>query len=455
MTAGSSSLHGCLVVTKQGRTLLACTVGAYAQQPALKPASLGALLATMQDLSGSPPDAFLELGGVGIALLEAERVIVGVLCDPAHEMCARLVGRQVLCAFLARFGRLLPEMEAEHAREITAMLSSYTFASATKESDGAGAARTLPPLASFQRESVQPLLLGPPLTAALLRPLLSAHAGAIRAYLLELGPALEPEQPAPPPPPPPPPPAAPGAPTPVIGSVAGLATVLLEVEPRAGGGLLSAWAGPHLPSVWAALSAHVGRRCAAGGATAAEPVCETLALADCVEGGTGHCLHVAALPVALPDAAACVVLFYGAECSCEAGSTAPPVGLVGESSTPAPVCAALRVVAAEVRRCLGAGRAEPPPAGVPRATVAAEEAGALPPSLPPSTPIKGASRAARPRPVPPGAPTPEVPATPFELIVESPRVEPVGAQVKTVNVAAMGRAPRALLPTMMTAGEHR
>ena len=70
-------------MTRSGRGLAYCAVGAYAQSPTLRAGPLAQLLTTMQDLAGHPPGGgYVELSGVGIVLLEGYQVVVGVLCEP-------------------------------------------------------------------------------------------------------------------------------------------------------------------------------------------------------------------------------------------------------------------------------------------------------------------------------------------------------------------------------------
>lgn len=378
MAADTAAFFGCLVVTKQGRTLLSCAVARYAQHPVLKPASLGNLLATMQDLSGSPADAFVELAGVGVALLEEERVIVGVLCEPSHRAGACLVGRQLLHAFRARFAHLLPAMEAEHAREISEMLSSYTFASATQQSSEAACALTRPQFIGFQRDVVQPLLLHPPLTATLFGPLFASHAQSLRAFLLE---------------PKPPPQSTPAVifkpddlpdDLPAVMDGPPELAVLLSARPEGPMAAQAAWAGPHMPPVWAAIAAHAhhhfggrlhsqapdpdalnprGAGDAAGTPTGAATHthadgCLSLAFPACTDPGSGLCLHAAVGPLDLPPAGGYVVLFYGCKydvsgCQCKRAAGGAGAGhgscLSCCPSAVAPTCAAFdraRTVAA-------------------------------------------------------------------------------------------------------------
>jgi hypothetical protein len=320
---------------------------------------------------------------------------VGVLCDPSHRNGACLIARQLLHAFRARFAHLLPAMEAEHAREITDMLGSYTFASATQQASAA--ALTLPPFADFQRDVVQPLLLHPPLTAALLVPLLASHAGSLRAFLLETRPPQKSRL----------------APTPMTDDPAVTSgrqpelAVLLSACPDGPMAPLAAWAGPHMAPVWAAVTAHAQRHFSGqtpsldagspGEETVATPPgaathsqacgCLSLAFPACTDPRSGLSLHAAVRPLQqLPHAGGYVLLFYGCEydtacCQCKrdtsgsctscgppavssaaaalhrASTVATPADVPGAphcvslAQTPPEVGSALQDVAGVVRRC--------------------------------------------------------------------------------------------------------
>ena len=64
-------VHGVVVTTKLGKCLLHCAVGGPGPRPAeLRVAPLCQLLATMQDLAGSPPFGYAEVHGSGVVVLE-------------------------------------------------------------------------------------------------------------------------------------------------------------------------------------------------------------------------------------------------------------------------------------------------------------------------------------------------------------------------------------------------
>jgi len=209
-------LHAALILTRLGKPLLYCAVGAYAKSPTLRPASLAGLLSTMQDMTGHPPTATSMVGNVHLALVEAGGTIVAVLytasdsatrpaltaredvqaskgeadgcsCGDAvsseWHATARLTGQQLLRAFRARYGPLVASLEAEHEHQIKAAVAAYTFQSATKASDEDGVS-TLSQFVAFQRTYVQPLLMQPRLQSSCIRPLCQCST-MLRGFVLQ------------------------------------------------------------------------------------------------------------------------------------------------------------------------------------------------------------------------------------------------------------------------------
>jgi len=327
--AASAQIFGCVVVSKQGRTLLSCSVGQYAQSPALRPAGLGNLLATLQDLGGSPSSAVLELGGIAITLFEEQRVILGILCAPASASQARLLGRQLIHAFISRFAELIPVMEAEHAQKIGMMLSTYTCDSAARQSDETNDSMTLAAFQSFQKHVVQPLLLRPTLTPALLTPMLRTFAHSLCMFVVEPKPqsiaVMATHQKK------------------AIGRIHALSkevSILIASESTSSTASLCRWAGPHSPPIWSAVSEQVFRSCSrqpdhssvvtgghrAHGRAEAEitPIVVDADAHQRISSGlvfptvtdphdTAMCLHSAITSLAMPPEGACVLAFYWSE----------------------------------------------------------------------------------------------------------------------------------------------
>ena len=68
--------HAALILTRSGKCLVHCAVGAYAQRPTLKVGPLCQLLTAMQEMAGRPESSFMELHGCGVTLVVAHGVVV-------------------------------------------------------------------------------------------------------------------------------------------------------------------------------------------------------------------------------------------------------------------------------------------------------------------------------------------------------------------------------------------
>ena len=150
-------VHGVVVTTKLGKCLLHCAVGGPGPRPAeLRVAPLCQLLATMQDLAGSPPFGYAEVHGSGVVVLEGHSVIVAMLCDARDgRQSARLLGMQLLNTFGQLFRGAVASLAAcTHtpslaARTCTASLSSPSERRSRKShSSAAGSRRTPAPASS-------------------------------------------------------------------------------------------------------------------------------------------------------------------------------------------------------------------------------------------------------------------------------------------------------------------
>ena len=98
MVEASSSVFGCVVMTRLGKCLVQCMHGARASD--VQTSTLCQLVATMQDVGGSPQFGYLELHGLGVVLQEGYRATIAVLCDPEHgQASGRLVAMQALNVF--------------------------------------------------------------------------------------------------------------------------------------------------------------------------------------------------------------------------------------------------------------------------------------------------------------------------------------------------------------------
>ena len=80
MTA--SGPYAAVLLTRSGKCLVHCAVGAYAQNPSLRASTLATMLVTLQDVGGHPASSYAEISGVGVVLLEGYRVVIAVLCNP-------------------------------------------------------------------------------------------------------------------------------------------------------------------------------------------------------------------------------------------------------------------------------------------------------------------------------------------------------------------------------------
>ena len=136
-------------------------------------APLCQLLATMQDLAGSPPFGYAEVHGSGVVVLEGHSVIVAMLCDARDgRQSARLLGMQLLNTFGQLFRGAVASLDGAHQRAMEAAVSSYTFHSATQRAPGAGGC-TMAPFVPFQEAFVRTMLLRPPPADLWLAPLLA------------------------------------------------------------------------------------------------------------------------------------------------------------------------------------------------------------------------------------------------------------------------------------------
>ena len=176
-----TTVHGCVILTKLGKCLAQCTHGGRASD--VQTATLCQLVATMQDVGGSLQFGYLELHGLGVVLQQGYHVTIAVLCDPEHgQASARLVAMQALNVFGSnergtqtrtppqkpRVPTLRPPCRATtelfhgeidalaeaHERDMSAVVSSYTFHSATQSPAGE-ALETLPAFRGFERASLR------------------------------------------------------------------------------------------------------------------------------------------------------------------------------------------------------------------------------------------------------------------------------------------------------------
>lgn len=316
-------LHGVVLLTKLGKCLVDCAVGKYVQRP-MRTAQLCQLLATMQDLSGSPASAYVELAGLGpgtgVVLLEAQRVIVAVLCDPQQgKSAARLAGKQILSSFCRHFGQQVRALEAAQERELQEALGKYTYSSATLELQEHG---TLPVFANFVQAFAQPVLLKPTLVPAVLRPLLELP-DALRAMLIDPGAAAADQ-------------------------------VMLATEPCVQR-LLVHSAGEHVPVLWRIVRAHASALCShRASATDKQNLKQrtaTLAFPS-LRDADGSCLHVALRQVRLPPGGGCLLLFFEAGFEAAATQAAATESVTAsEAVAPQAVRAALKHVARTVNGC--------------------------------------------------------------------------------------------------------
>uniref|UniRef100_A0A7S4B9Z4 Uncharacterized protein n=2 Tax=Chrysotila carterae TaxID=13221 RepID=A0A7S4B9Z4_CHRCT len=278
-------LHGCIILSASGKTLLYSVVGAYALQPRLRPESLTSLLTTIQDFTGGPDSAFVQIESVGVSLQQQGSLIVAVLCEPSEETqsCARLTALQLLHTFSAQFSSRAKEIDEEHRRHISSAASSYTFQSATQDQHTA-AIRTLDVFLSFERQVVQPLLLRPRLGTSCLAPL-DACSTALRSMLID-----------------------------EAGD--GKACSVIYPGLAKSGHPLGIFAGAHTPSVWSAVSTAAATLCqrlvrasySGEGVPEQSAVMAFPSLAD----AASNCLHVLVHAVHIGSGAGCVVLFYSA-----------------------------------------------------------------------------------------------------------------------------------------------
>ena len=185
-----ANIHACLVFTRSSKLLVHCAVGGYAQRPTLDAAPLCTLLATMQDVAGHPQSGYVELHGTAAVLLEGHHVVVAVLSDPSTDTVgtARLIGMQALNVFGKLFHNEVQALDSEHEHEMSAVINSYTFHSATGHADAASdGTMTLPAFLSFRQSYLLPLLLRAPPEDQWLKPLLCVSS-ALRALLLNPAP---------------------------------------------------------------------------------------------------------------------------------------------------------------------------------------------------------------------------------------------------------------------------
>ena len=335
-----------LVFTQSSKLLVNCAVGSYAQRPTLDVLPLCQLLSTMQALAGRPPAGFVELHGMRVLLLEGYSVVVAVMCDSSccSTDSARLLGMQVLNVFGKLFHRDVEALGEEHEHAQSAAVTSYTFHSSTRSSDGGGVmaggdgSSTMPDFLAFQQSYLLPLLLRPPAEELWLQPMLRP-AAALRAVLLR--------------------PSASSAPaTPEDG-------VLLATTPRAGRPLAQC-TGPQVPPLWAAvLSEGLAMIRLLGTATStATSTAMSTAMSTGTEGGGepphtrlallafpelrdgASCLHAAFRAARVMPGGAALVLFYtaalprDASTGTSAGAPASAVSLA-DALVPADVRAAL------------------------------------------------------------------------------------------------------------------
>ena len=290
-----TTIHGCVILTKLGKCLAQCTHGGRASD--VQTATLCQLVATMQDVGGSLQFGYLELHGLGVVLQQGYHVTIAVLCDPEHgQASARLVAMQALNVFGSnergtqtrtppqkpRVPTLRPPCRATtelfhgeidalaeaHERDMSAVVSSYTFHSATQSPAGE-ALETLPAFRGFERAYLQPLLQRPPSAALWLGPLLEP-ACALVAWLVNPSPLRS--QPP----------------------------ILLGPDRRPGRAL-AAYAGPHVAAVWwPALEqarALLQARATATGKQNKKARLAAVAFPSAAQGG--GCLHVAVHAVRL------------------------------------------------------------------------------------------------------------------------------------------------------------
>jgi len=290
-----TAVHGCVILTKLGKCLAQCTHGGRASD--VQTATLCQLVATMQDVGGSLQFGYLELHGLGVVLQQGYHVTIAVLCDPEHgQASARLVAMQALNVFGSnergtqtrtppqkpRVPTLRPPCRATtelfhgeidalaeaHERDMSAVVSSYTFHSATQSPAGE-ALETLPAFRGFERAYLQPLLQRPPSAALWLGPLLEP-ACALVAWLVNPSPLRS--QPP----------------------------ILLGPDRRPGRAL-AAYAGPHVAAVWwPALEqarALLQARATATGKQNKKARLAAVAFPSAAQGG--GCLHVAVHAVRL------------------------------------------------------------------------------------------------------------------------------------------------------------
>ena len=90
MASSVQHLFAALLITRSGKCLVNCVVDPTCP---LRTGLLVQLLATMQDLSGSPASAFVELGGVGIVLLESQQILEAGFLERVADKKASLSAR--------------------------------------------------------------------------------------------------------------------------------------------------------------------------------------------------------------------------------------------------------------------------------------------------------------------------------------------------------------------------
>ena len=336
-------------------------------------APLCQLLATMQDLAGSPPFGYAEVHGSGVVVLEGHSVIVAMLCDARDgRQSARLLGMQLLNTFGQLFRGAVASLDGAHQRAMEAAVSSYTFHSATQRAPGAGGC-TMAPFVPFQEAFVRTMLLRPPPADLWLAPLLALPC-ALRACVLDRAPATgEPE-------------------------------LLLATE-RAAGRPLAAYAGAAAPPVWAAARGGGGARRRARRRPTSRIARRGWRRSRPRATDGGKCLHAALRAARIAPGSGCVVAFYQAEVPAAAAAAAAgggdavggAVGGAGEEAAAAALALPEAAVPPDLRAALH-GAARMVSAAFPEAV---SEIGAPPadddderPHTPPTKPATAAEGAA-------------------------------------------------------------